>query len=185
MYDESHRYKTKNSVSWQIAMNVNIGFKRQLTATPGFHSLCDYCFQTMWLISGAPEDPDDDSEMETHSAEALYSAMKSWMHAIRTKDAEAQQEVAHRMIQNAKPWTIRCWSESKLANGKPLSRILKESTHLIHLEWTEEVQVHPKTLVERCTSRGASRAWRVYRWRLACSSLELGDTEDRNDVSGE
>jgi len=40
-----------------------------------------------------------------------------------------------------------------------------------------------KTLVERYTSRGASGAWRVHRWGLACFSLVLGDTEDRNDVS--
>ena len=37
--------------------------------------------------------------------------------------------------------------------------------------------------MERYTSQGASVAWRVNRWQLACSSLVLGDTEDRNDVS--
>jgi hypothetical protein len=185
IFDESHRYKTKNSVGWQIAMNAKIGFKLQVTATPGFHSLYDWCFQTMWLFSGAPEDPEDDTVMEKHGAETLYSAVKSLMHAIRTKDEEAQQDAAHRMIQIAKPWTIRRWSESKLANGKPLVRIPKENAHLVDLEWTEEEQAHLKTLVERYTSRGASGAWRVHRWRLACFSLVLGDTEDRNDVSGQ
>jgi hypothetical protein len=63
--------------------------------------------------------------MEMHGADAQYSAVKSLMHAIRTEDQEAQQDAAHRMIQNAKPWTIRSWSESKLANGKPLVRIPK------------------------------------------------------------
>jgi hypothetical protein len=38
--------------------------------------------------------------------------------------------------------------------------------------------------VERYTSWGASGAWRVHRWQLACSSLVLGDTEDQNEVSG-
>jgi len=27
IFDESHRYKTKNSMDWQIAMNVKVGFK--------------------------------------------------------------------------------------------------------------------------------------------------------------
>ena len=47
IFDESHRYKTKTSVGWQIAMNAKIGFKLQVTATPEFHSLYDWCFQTM------------------------------------------------------------------------------------------------------------------------------------------
>jgi hypothetical protein len=37
IFDESHRYKTKNCVGWQIAMNAKIAFKPQVTATPGFH----------------------------------------------------------------------------------------------------------------------------------------------------
>jgi len=120
IFDESHRYKTKNSVGWQIPMNAKIGYKLQVTATPGFHSLYDLCFQMMWLFSGAPEDSEDDTVMEKHGAEALYSAVKSLMHAIQTKDEEAQQDVVHRMIQIAKPWTIRWRSESKLANRTPL-----------------------------------------------------------------
>jgi hypothetical protein len=139
----------------------------------------------MWLFSGAPEDPEDETVMEMHGADALYSAVKSLMHAIRTEDQDAQQDAAHRMIQIAKPWTIRRWSESKLANGKPLVRIPKENAHLVDLEWTEDEQAKLKSLVERYTSRGASGAWRVHRWRLACFSLVLGDTKDRNDVSGQ
>jgi len=52
-------------------MNVRIGFKLRVPAMPGFHSLYYWCFQTMWLFSGAPDDPEDDSEMEMHSAGAL------------------------------------------------------------------------------------------------------------------
>jgi len=37
--------------------------------------------------------------------------------------------------------------------------------------------------VERYISQGALGAWRVHRLRLACFSLVLGDTKDRNDVS--
>ena len=85
--------------------------------------------------------------MEQHGAEALNSIGKSLMHAIRTKHRESQQDVAHRVIQIAKPWMIRRWSESKLANGKPLVWIPTEDAHLIDLEWTQEEQAHLKTLV--------------------------------------
>jgi hypothetical protein len=82
IFDEFHWYKTKISVGWQIAMNARIGFKLQVTATPGFHSLYDWCFQTMWLFSGEPEDPEDETVMEMHGADALYSAVMSLMHVI-------------------------------------------------------------------------------------------------------
>jgi hypothetical protein len=71
------------------------------------------------------------------------------MCTIRTKDEEAQQDAAHRMIQIAKPWRIRRGSELELANGKPLARIRKETVHLIDLEWTEEENAHLKTLGDR------------------------------------
>jgi len=125
IFDESHRYKTKNSVGCRITTNARIGFNLQVTATLGFHSLYDWCYQTMWLFSGAPEDPEDETVMEMHGADTLYSAVKSLMHAIRTEDQDTQQDAAHQMIQIAKPWTIRRWSELKLANGKPLVRIPK------------------------------------------------------------
>jgi hypothetical protein len=88
-------------VGWRIAPNAKIGFKLQVTATLGFHSLDDWCYQTMWAFSGGSEDPEDVTVMEMHSMEALYSAVKSLMHAIRTEDQDAQQDAAHRMIQIA------------------------------------------------------------------------------------
>jgi len=149
IFDGFHWYTTKNSAGWEIAMNAKIGFNLQVRATPGIHSLYDSCFKTMWLISDAPEDPEDDTVMEKYGADALESSVKSLMHAIRTKDEEAQNDVAQWMIQIAKPWTICRWSESKLANGAPLVWIPKENATLIDLEWTEEEQAHLKTLVER------------------------------------
>jgi hypothetical protein len=163
MFDESHRYKTKDSVGWRIATNAKIGFTLQVTATPGFHSLYDWCYPTMWLFSGAPENPGDKTVMEMHGADALYSAVKGLMHAIRNEDQDAQQDAAHRMFQFAEPWMRRRWSEEKLANGKPLVRILKQNAHLVDLKWTEDEQAKLKTLVERYTSWGASGAWRVHR----------------------
>jgi len=61
----------------------------------------------MWLFSGVPEDPEDDPVMETHSTKGLYSAVKSLTNAIQTEDKHTQQDAAHRMINIAKPWTIR------------------------------------------------------------------------------
>jgi len=92
------------------------------------------------------------------SADAVYSAVKSLMHAIRTEDEHHQQDATHRMIQIAKLWTIMRSSELKIANGKPLVRIPKENAHLVDLVWTEEEQAKLKTLVERYTSRSASGA---------------------------
>jgi hypothetical protein len=71
----------------------------------------------MWLSLGAPEDPEDETAMEMHGADALNSAVKSLMHAIRTEDEEAQQDAAHWMIQIAKRWPSRRCSVSKLQMG--------------------------------------------------------------------
>jgi len=116
----------------------------------------------MWLFSGTPDDPEDDTWMKTHCAEALYTAVKSVMYAMQTADDKAQQAEARRLIQIAMPWTIRRWSESKLANGKPPIQIPMENTHLIDLQWTADGPVRLKNFVERYTSWGASAAWRVY-----------------------
>ena len=103
IFDESYRYKTKGSVGLQIAMNAKIEFKLQITATPGFHSLYDLCFQTMWLFAAASDYPENDSVMENHLAEALYSTEKSLMNANQMEEEEAQQDAALQMIQIAMP----------------------------------------------------------------------------------
>jgi hypothetical protein len=69
--NDSHRCKTKNTVGWRIAMPARIGFKHQVTATLGIHSLYHWCYQAMWLFSGAPEDPQYKTVMEMHGADAL------------------------------------------------------------------------------------------------------------------
>jgi len=69
----SHWYKTKNSMGWRIAIDARLGFKHQVTATPGFHSLYDWCYQMMWLFSGASEDPEDVTEGKAlHRGTLLY-----------------------------------------------------------------------------------------------------------------
>jgi hypothetical protein len=144
-------------------MNPRIGFKLQIIAMPGFHSLYDWCCQTMWLFPGAPEDPEDDILMEMHWAKAPCSAEKRLMNVIQTEHEHAQRDAAHPMIQIAKPWVIKRWSGSKLANGKPHVWIPKENVHLDNLQWTEQDQAKLKTLVERYTLQRASGVWRVHR----------------------
>jgi hypothetical protein len=78
--------------------------------------------------------------MEQHSAKAVNSAGKCLMHAIQTKNDQGQQDAAHQMIQNAKPWMIRRWLESKRAIGKPLLWIPKENEDLIAVEWNEDLE---------------------------------------------
>ena len=129
-------------------MDANISFKLQVTTMPGFHSHYDWCYQTMWLFSGVPADPEDDTVMEKHGAEALYNAVKSLMHSNWTEDEEAQLDMAHQMIQIAKLRRIRRWSKSKLANGKPRIWLPKEDAILIDLELTENEQAILKTHVE-------------------------------------
>ena len=149
IFDESHRYKTKSSICWRIATNARIRFKLQVTATLGFHSLYVWFYQTLRLFSGATEDPEDETVMEMHGANAMYPTVKSSMHAIWTEDHDAQQDSAHRIIQIAKPWTIRRQSESKLVNVKPLVQIPPENAHPVDLEWNEDQQARLKTVVER------------------------------------
>jgi len=79
----------------------------------------------MWLLSGTLENPEDETPMEKHGAESLYCTVKSLMHAILTKDRDAQQGAAHWMIQIAKAWVIRRWSELKHPNAKPIVWTLK------------------------------------------------------------
>jgi len=84
IFDESDQYMPNNSMGWQIVMNAKFGFKLQVTATEGFHSLYDWCYRTMWLIWGVPDDPEKNTVTEKHAAKALYSAVKSIMYAIQT-----------------------------------------------------------------------------------------------------
>jgi hypothetical protein len=67
-------------VGWAIATNARIGFKLQVTAMPQFHSLNAWCYQAMWLFSTAPEDPEDETVMEMHGADALYISKMYFSH---------------------------------------------------------------------------------------------------------
>jgi hypothetical protein len=118
IFDVSDQDKTKNSIGWRIPVKARNGFKLQVTTTPGFHSLCEWCFLTMWQFSGAPEDPDNETVLAKPSADAVVSAVKGLMNAIRTGDQDTQQDAAHLRIQISEPWRIKWWSESKLMNGK-------------------------------------------------------------------
>jgi len=100
----------KNSIDWQIAMNITIEFKLQVTAVPGSHSLFNWCYQMMWLFSDAFENLENNSVMEKYCAKALHLVVKSLMHTIHTihtKAKEAQKNATHQMIQNETFLTMR------------------------------------------------------------------------------
>jgi len=116
-------------------MNVIIGYTLEVTVTPSFNSLSDWYSQLMWLFSGAPDNPQDETLVGKHSAELLYSAVRSLMNAIRTEDQDAQQNAAHWTIQVSEPWIISQWTKLHIANGKQVVRTLKKNALLGNLEW--------------------------------------------------
>jgi len=186
IFDESYQYKTKNTVWWKITMNAKIILKLQVIVTPGYHSLHDWCYQMMWLFSGATEDPQDDTVAEKHGTEAFDSTVNCSMHAMCNKDNGVEQEAAQWIIQLAKLWRITSrWSESELVDRRTLVPIQMENAHHVDFEWTEEEQAELQILVERYTLQGLSGAWRVHRSCLACFSLVFRDTKDHNDISGQ
>ena len=56
IFDESHRYKTKNCVGWNFGITRSIRLTLQVTATAGVHSLNECSYQMMWLLSGVSDD---------------------------------------------------------------------------------------------------------------------------------
>jgi len=176
--DEFHWFNTTNNVGWQIRMKSTIGFKLWVTAMPGFCWLFDRCYQLMMLISGAPEDWEDDTVIEMHSAETQCSAEWILMHGIEPEDEYSQQDSVHHTIQSAKPWMIRTWSEWNLPKWKPLIQIPKEYEHLIDPESTEEKHAMLKIIVERDTSQDASQAWMIHRSQPAWVLFVFANTED-------
>jgi hypothetical protein len=53
-----------SSAGWQIANNAKNIFRFPFTASLGFDSLYDWYCHTMWVFSGAPDDPEDNTIME-------------------------------------------------------------------------------------------------------------------------
>jgi hypothetical protein len=47
IFGESQWYYTTNSIGRQILINTQFGFKLQVKAKPAFHSLYDWCYETM------------------------------------------------------------------------------------------------------------------------------------------
>jgi hypothetical protein len=76
-------------------MKARIGFKHQVRAMSGLHSLYDWCYHSIWLYSGARQHSKNDTVMEKHGADALYFTVKSLMHDIWTGDEKAQQDAVH------------------------------------------------------------------------------------------
>jgi hypothetical protein len=92
----------------------------------------------MLLVSGTPDDPEDDPVMETQGAKASYYTVKSSMHESQTEENKHCQIAGQRIIEIANLRTIQMrWSKSKLVNAQLHVRIPKESTHRVDHKWTE------------------------------------------------
>jgi len=129
-------------------MNLRIGFKLQVAAMLGFHSLYHWCFYMMWLFSGAPEDPEDNSVMDKNHRDASCPSVKSTMDAVQTHDEATPQGAPWRMIPSTKPCLRARCIELKLANGTALAQIPSDKTFLTHLECTWDPRTKQMTLVE-------------------------------------
>jgi len=138
--DESHQYKNKTRIGCQIRIKLSIGLKCQVTANKKLCSLFGCKYGTVWLFSAAPGNGEDDTVMEKKCTEALYSAMKSLVHAIQTEDTAAQQDTAHYMIPFANSLMRRRRLESTLRIGKSLHMISKKIVYLLDLERTKKDQ---------------------------------------------
>ena len=85
--------------------------------------------------------------MELHLLEALHVAIRSLTQGIRSDDDKAPKAASEQIIRIAKPWTIRRWSESKLADGEPLVEMPKVNKHIVNLTWTMAEQQTLQQLV--------------------------------------
>jgi len=63
-------------------MDTNIVSMWQITVMLEVQSLFDWCDHMMQLLSGATEDPEDDTVMEMLGARTLYSVVKCLMPTI-------------------------------------------------------------------------------------------------------
>jgi hypothetical protein len=183
IFDEAHRFKGPKSKGWSVASEAQIGFKVQVTATPAYHSLKDWGNTTRWLFT-IPDAPENERAVEEHGPEALMSAITALQTAVtKGGSSEAQQEAASVMTEVAHPWTIRRWTESRLASGAPLVYIPSEDFHPVALEWSQEEQKQLNdvaTRLKRQKHEGEHGiAWRIHRWQLACFSLPLEQEGDR------
>jgi len=90
-------------------MKVKIGFNLQATAMSQFHSLHNWCYQTMKLFQTTPDSPANDTLMEQHWADALYSTGKSLMNAMQSGYQEAEELEVYHMRQNELPSMLSRW----------------------------------------------------------------------------
>lgn len=117
IFDQSHRYKGPKSIGWRVAMKAEIGFKVQVTATPAYHSLRDWANLSRWLFA-IPHEVEVAESVSRHGPVALGKAVANVQRAVsKALPPDEQQAAAAEMIEVARPWTIRRWTESKLESG--------------------------------------------------------------------
>lgn len=86
--------------------------------------------------------------IDKHCADELYSTVNILMNAIQTEDEVAHQDAVHQMLQIAKSWKVRRWSELNLVTGKPPVQISMQSVLFIGFDWTKAMDGKLMALVE-------------------------------------
>jgi hypothetical protein len=174
-----------------VAHDALVGFKVQVTATPAYHILKDMGSTTRWLFSNMPPEEFllDRDAVENHGPLATSTACNRLQVSISSgKSREEQQEAAQAVIDAIHPWMIRRWSESRMASGAPLVPIPHATHHAVSLEWTIQEQREMGEVVARLKKQRLEGefgvAWRIHRWQLACFSMPLESSGDR-EVDGE
>jgi hypothetical protein len=191
IFDEAHRFKGLGTKGWSVAHDALIGFKVQVTATPAYHILKDMASTTRWLFSNMPPEESlvDPIAVENHGPLATSAACKRLQASISSgKSPEEQQEASQAVIDAIHPWMIRRWSESRTASGAPLVPVPHAIHHPVSLEWTLPEQQEMGKVIARLKQQRLEGefgvAWRIHRWQLACFSMSLEASGDREE-SGE
>jgi hypothetical protein len=118
------------------------------------------------LYSEVPDNQADETVMEKYNAKALYSVGKRCMYVIGAEDNEAPQYRTSHLIQIAKHWTNRWWSESTLQIAKLVFWIPKINAHGADHKWTEPEEANLMNKWERYTVQSPSGVWTVHRCEL-------------------
>jgi len=139
------------------------------------HTVGDWVIQTEWLFTHIT----DQDELDSHGLRPLDSTI------AEVKSENITLEEAYEQIKDiAWPWTIRCWKETKDANGEPLVRIPELVHHDVRLQYTDD----EATALDGWIEDTKGDKWNaiqtvLHEWRLACQTMDLPDNDISSDNS--
>ena len=112
-------------------MKAKLGFMVQVTATPAYHLIRDWTNISRWLFV-IPNEVEIPDSVSYYGPIALAIVVVNVQRAVlKALSLNEQQAAAQETIEVVRPWTIRSWTESKLAPGAPLMAIPTEIVHQV------------------------------------------------------